>query len=108
MDALARPPVQHHGVARLDRGHARADLDHLRRRLVAEQVRQELVGALGGGDLVELGAADRRVEHLDQDLADAERLRQRDLVDDKRLARLREDRRLRCLDLHRYCPIRNR
>ena len=40
---------------------------------------------------------------LYQDLADAERLGQLDLVDDKRLARLHQDRRLRCLDLHRDC-----
>ena len=57
----------------------------LRRGFVAEQMRQEFVGPFGGGDLVELRAADRGVEHLDQHLADAERLRQRDFVDDKRL-----------------------
>ena len=67
---------------------ARADLEHGRRGLVAEQVRQELVRALGGLDLVDLRAADRRVVHLDQHLADVERFGQLDLVDDQRLARL--------------------
>ena len=61
---------------------------------MAEEVRKELVRPLGGGDLVELGAADGGVEHFHQHLADAQRVGQRDLVDDQRLARLREDRRL--------------
>ena len=55
---------------------------------MAEQMRQELVGSLGGRDLVDLRAADRGVKNLHQHLADVERVRQRDLVDDERLARL--------------------
>ncbi len=66
LDALARPPVQHDGVAGLHGRYTGADLDHLRRRLMAKQMRQELVRSLGGRDLVDLGAADRAVEHFDQ------------------------------------------
>jgi hypothetical protein len=67
---------------------------------VAEQVRQELVGPLGGRDLVDLCAADRGVQDLHQRLADAKRIRERDLVDDQRLARACQDRGLRSLDFH--------
>ncbi len=45
--------------------------------LMAEQMRQELVRPLGRRDLVDLRAADRGVEHLDQHLADTELVGQR-------------------------------
>ena len=71
--------------------YARPGLDARGRGLVPEQMRQELVGALYGLDLVDLRAADRRVQDLHQHLADVERIGQRDLVDDQRLARLRRE-----------------
>ena len=100
MDALARPPMQHDGVTFLDCGDARSGFKHPRRSFVAEKVWQEFVRSLGGGDFVELRAANRRVKHLDQHLADAERVRQRDLIDHERLARLRQNRSFRRLHLH--------
>ena len=109
LDALARAPMQHHGVARLDVGDAGSGLDHRAGGLVAEQVREELVGALGRLDLVDLRAADRRVQDLHQHLADVERLGKFDLVDDQRLARLGEDGGLGCPDFHGRRPLtRNR
>lgn len=110
LDAEARPPVQHHGIVRLDRGDAGSGFEHRRRRLVSEQMRQEFVRPLGGGDFIDLGAADRRVQHLDQYLPGGKGVGQGDLVDHQGLARLDQNRRLRCLDLHRPAPpfTRNR
>ena len=48
-------------------------------------MRQELVRPLCSGDFVQLRAANRRVQHLDQYLADAKVVGQCDLIDDKRL-----------------------
>ena len=86
LDARARPPVQHHSIAGLYGRDARSDFEHTCRRFVTEKMRQKLVRSLGGGDLVELRAADRRIQHLHQHLADAERLRERDFIDNKRRA----------------------
>ena len=63
---------------------------------MAEKVWQEFVRSFDGGDFVDLRPANCRVKHLDQHLADAELIRQRDLIDHERLARLRQDRRF-CL-----------
>ena len=62
---------------------------------------QDLKLSERAGDFVDLRAADRRVEHLDQNLADAEFCRQRNLIDDEWLARFRQNRCLRCLHFHR-------
>ena len=73
-----------------------------------QQMRQELVDAFERVDLVNLRAADRRVEDLDQHLPGVELLRQGDLVDHQRLARLRQNRGAALFDLHRRLAIRNR
>src|SRR5580692_5209726 len=63
---------------------------------------QKLVRPLGGRNFINLSATDRAVEHLYEHLADAEGFGKIDLVDNKRLPRLREDCRLGCLDLHAF------
>ena len=102
LDALARPPVQHHGVARLDV----ASRPGRSRRTVAEASCPSRCGRNLSGPLaasISLICAPQIVvcRTLHQHLADVERVGQVDLVDDQRLARLREDRGLGCLDLHR-------
>ena len=69
---------------------------------------QKLVRPLDGVDLVDLGAADRRVEHPDQDLPGIELLGHGDLIDHQGLARLRQDRGAGLLHLHCRLAIRNR
>jgi len=94
------PPVHDDRIARLAGGHAGAGLDHDRERLVSEQMRQELVRALDGVDLVDLRATDARCPDPDQNLPVLEAVGQGDLVDHQRLARLDQDRRLRGLHIH--------
>ena len=105
MNALARAPMQHHRVARFDGGHARPDIDDDGRGFVAEQMRKKLVGSLGGLDLIDLSAADGRVQNLDQHLADIERVGKRDFVDNERLAGFRQDRRFGFFDFHAAAPL---
>ena len=103
MPIARRPQVdQNNGVSGLGRRYAGTDLEHLRRRLVAEQMGQELVRPFRSLDLVDLSSADRRIEHLHQHLPGVELFRKHDLVDHQRLARLRKDRGFSCPDLH--CP----
>src|SRR5260370_29070119 len=92
--------MQHHRVIGLDAGDAGTDFDDSPRGFMAEQVRKKFVRALYGIDLVDLGAAYRRVEDFDQHLTDFESVRKFDLVYDKGLARFNKDRGLDYLDLH--------
>ncbi|GLR98747.1 MULTISPECIES: hypothetical protein [Bradyrhizobium] len=74
-----------------------------------QQMRQELVDAFDGVDLVDLRAADARGVHMRKHLAVLERIRQGELVDDQRLAGFDEDCRLGSLDIHQQRPVtRNR
>ena len=57
-----------HVVARLDRLHARPDLDHDARALVAEDRREQALG-VGAGERVRVGVADAGRLDLDQHLA---------------------------------------
>jgi hypothetical protein len=100
LNALARTPVQHNGIARLDVHDAGADLDDLGRSFMPEQMRQKLIRTLDRLDLVDLRPADRRIENLDQHLPRVQRVRKGDVVNDQRLARFGENRGLGGLDLH--------
>jgi hypothetical protein len=95
-------------LGRFDAGDAGADLDNFGRRLMPQEMRQESVDAFQCIDLVDLRAADRRVEHFDQHLAGIERVGQGDLVDHQLLPRLDQDRGAGLLDLHDDLAIRNR
>ena len=64
--------MHHDLVAFPDRLDPFPHLQHRRATLVTQQVRQELIGAFGALDLVDLGAADAAVLHLDQHLAEAQ------------------------------------
>ena len=70
---------------------------------MTEQVRQEFIRTFHGIDFVDLSAADRGVQYLDQNLANTKRFGKVDFIHDQRLARLGEDSAsavFTCIDLY--------
>ena len=85
------PPVENDMVAGLDAGDALPyPLDDARS-LVAEEVGQKFIGALGGLDLVDLGTADSAVVKADMNLTEGQLLRHLEFGDFERSVGLNED-----------------
>ena len=74
LESSAGSPVEDNMIARLDARHTLPyPLDDARS-LVAEEVGQKFIGALGGFDLVDLSAANTAVMNADMNLAEGERV----------------------------------
>ena len=91
MKAPRGTPVEDDVITRLDTGDTLANALDDAGPFVAEEVRKEFVGTLGGFDLVDLRPANPTVMNADMNLAEGEALRHAEFSDFKRGAGLGED-----------------